>query len=205
MKSSFHFLMTCLWLLAGSVLATIYLVWLIFPLEITWLDLPDQVPFSAQVIETNFNQLMTYLTQFWLPKLIMVDFPSSEEGLKHFADVKGLFLLTQASFLLTLWPALTFLKQHWRKTSFDAYRPFLKMLALLPLFLGLIVLMLGFDTFFVLFHQLFFAGKSNWLFNPVTDPVILILPETFFLHCFLIFFFLYELAFLGIYFGGRKR
>lgn len=205
MKLSFRFFLTCLWLLAVSILATIYLAWLIFPLEVTWRDLPNQVPLSTSAIVANFNQLMVYLTQFWSDKLMMTDFPSSEAGLRHFADVKGLFLLTQAVFVLTSWPAFTFLRQHWRKPSFVAYRPFLKRLALLPLFLGLMAVFLGFDTFFVLFHQLFFAGKSNWLFNPLTDPVILILPEAFFLHCFLIFFFLYELVFWGVYFWGRKR
>lgn len=34
-----------------------------------------------------------------------------------------------------------------------------------------------------MFHSIFFPGKDNWLFDPVTDPVILILPEAFFRNC----------------------
>ncbi|WP_315897490.1 TIGR01906 family membrane protein [Streptococcus sp. sy010] len=205
MTSKWRFYLTLLCLLTSLVLATIYLAWLIFPLEIGWLDLPKQVSLSSSVILSNFNQLMTYLTQFWSPRLSMTDFPSSEAGLKHFADVKGLFLLTQGIFLLTLWPAIRFFGQDWRQTSFASYRLAIKGFALLPLGIAVVVMLVGFETFFYLFHQIFFAGKSNWLFNPFTDPVILILPETFFLHCFVIFFVLYELVFWGLYFWGRKR
>ena len=42
---------------------------------------------------------------------------------------------------------------------------------------------LNFDGAFTVFHSIFFPGKDNWLFDPVTDPVILILPEAFFRNC----------------------
>lgn len=42
---------------------------------------------------------------------------------------------------------------------------------------------LDFDRAFTVFHSIFFPGKDNWLFDPMTDPVILILPEEFFRSC----------------------
>ena len=42
---------------------------------------------------------------------------------------------------------------------------------------------LNFDGAFTVFHSIFFPGKDNWLFDPATDPVILILPEAFFRSC----------------------
>ena len=42
---------------------------------------------------------------------------------------------------------------------------------------------LDFDQAFTVFHSIFFPGKDNWLFDPATDPVILILPEEFFRSC----------------------
>ena len=42
---------------------------------------------------------------------------------------------------------------------------------------------LNFDAAFVLFHHLFFPGKDNWLFDPTTDQIILILPKLFFRNC----------------------
>ena len=39
---------------------------------------------------------------------------------------------------------------------------------------------------FTVFHAVFFPGKDNWLFNPATDEIILIMPERFFLNCALL-------------------
>ena len=41
---------------------------------------------------------------------------------------------------------------------------------------------IDFDTTFLIFHRLFF-DNDYWLFDPITDPVINILPSAFFLHC----------------------
>ena len=45
---------------------------------------------------------------------------------------------------------------------------------------------LDFDRAFAVFHTIFFPGKDNWLFDPMTDPVILILPEEYFRSCALL-------------------
>jgi hypothetical protein len=42
---------------------------------------------------------------------------------------------------------------------------------------------LDFDRAFVIFHKIFFPGKSNWLFDWRTDPIILALPQEFFRNC----------------------
>jgi integral membrane protein (TIGR01906 family) len=52
----------------------------------------------------------------------------------------------------------------------------------LPLVIGALAA-LAFNRAFVIFHSIFFPGKDNWLFNPHTDPIILAMPETFFLRC----------------------
>ena len=45
---------------------------------------------------------------------------------------------------------------------------------------------LDFDRAFALFHALFFPGKTNWLFDWRTDPIILFMPEEFFRNCALL-------------------
>ncbi|MEN4358189.1 TIGR01906 family membrane protein, partial [Streptococcus pyogenes] len=65
--------------------------------------------------------------------------------------------------------------------------------ALFPLMIGLMASFIGFEHFFTLFHQVLFVGDSSWLFDPLKDPVIWILPEVFFLHCFLFFMIVYEI------------
>ena len=75
----------------------------------------------------------------------------------------------------------------------------------LPLLIGLGGVLIGFDQFFTLFHQILFVGDDTWLFDPAKDPVIMILPETFFLHAFLLFFALYESFFAYLYLKSRGK
>ncbi|MBE6972110.1 MAG: DUF1461 domain-containing protein [Ruminococcaceae bacterium] len=35
----------------------------------------------------------------------------------------------------------------------------------------------------IVFHAIFFPGKDNWLLDPVTDPIILLLTQAFFRNC----------------------
>ena len=53
----------------------------------------------------------------------------------------------------------------------------------IPLILGFFAF-IDFDRLFVMFHQLVFSN-DYWLFNPHLDPIINILPENFFMHCFM--------------------
>lgn len=114
--------------------------------------------------------------------------PFSAEGASHFADVRVLFILDLAVlavtllFLLGLWIACR------RRTALP------RLAGRTPGFwaacgLGggiLIVAALAATDFgraFSFFHSVFFPGKENWLFDPATDPVILLLPEEFFRNC----------------------
>lgn len=114
--------------------------------------------------------------------------PFSAEGASHFADVRALFILD----LVVLAVTLLFLLGLWitcrRRTALP------RLAGRTPGFwaacgLGggiLIVAALAatdFSRAFAIFHSVFFPGKENWLFDPATDPVILLLPEEFFRHC----------------------
>lgn len=148
---------------------------------------------KAADISYNFNILMTYLTNPFASVLDMPNFSSSADGLKHFADVKVLFHLAQLIFLISLPAVFYFWKEVVRKGYGKLYRTVFMWMALAPLLIALVGVLIGFDSFFVLFHHLLFPGDSTWLFDPLKDPVIYILPQEFFLHCFILFFILYEL------------
>lgn len=194
-----------LWLLSMAILATIYLAWLAYPLAIDYFDLPKIVGLDKARILANFNHLMTYLLAPWVARLDMPDFPASASGLKHFADVKWLFQLTQGIFVLGLLPSLTHLRGFYQtKTLWKWQGQFLAAL-LLPLGIGIFGLLVGFERFFTLFHNVLFLGDSSWLFNPQTDPVILILPAQFFLACFVLFFGLYEGLMLSLWLLSKRQ
>ncbi|MFS9142690.1 TIGR01906 family membrane protein [Streptococcus infantis] len=204
MKTKFTFVGSILFLLSLAILLTIYLAWLVYPLEISWLHLTSRVPFQPQTIQHNFNVLMDYLTNPLNQALEMPDFPSSASGIHHFAVVKGLFHLAQGVAVVTLPIFYLFWKQVIQKGFLPLYRRALLIILSLPLVLGLVGVFIGFEQFFTLFHQILFVGDDTWLFDPAKDPVILILPENFFLHAFLLFFCLYELIFGFLYLQSRK-
>ena len=64
---------------------------------------------------------------------------------------------------------------------------------------------LNFDGAFTVFHSIFFPGKDNWLFDPVTDPVILILPEAFFRNCAIAIVTVLLTVCIMLVVTGRKR
>ena len=205
MKNKLWTFGTWLWLLSLAVLVAIYGAWLIYPLEVDWLKLTLQVTITKADLLKNFNVLMTYLTNPLSHTLAMPDFPSSASGLKHFGDVKHLFHLAQAVFILLAYPSWLFLKNSRAEKSLFLHQRAFTLAAILPIVIAVVGLLIGFDQFFTLFHEMLFPGDSSWLFNPATDPIIWVLPEEYFMHCFIIFFVTYEALMLSLLVIARKQ
>ena len=204
MKTKLTFWGSMLFFISLSILLTIYLAWIFYPLEIEWLNLTDRVFLKSETIQYNFHILMNYLTNPFSQILEMPDFRSSAAGLHHFAAVKKLFHLVQLVAVATLPCFYFFVKKIVKKGFLPLYRKSILTLVLLPLVIGFLGILIGFEQFFTLFHQILFVGDDTWLFDPTKDPVILILPETFFLHAFLLFFGLYESIFGFLYLKSRN-
>lgn len=205
MRDKLRFAGSLLFLLAAAIVLTIYLAWLFYPLEISWLGLENRVGLPTSTIQQNFNVLMDYLTNPFNWKLAMPDFPSSAEGLHHFQAVKCLFHLAQTIFVLTLPAFVFFVRKVVMKGYLALYHRTFLIFSLLPLGLAAFAVLIGFNSFFTLFHQILFVGDDTWLFDPAKDPVIWILPENFFMHAFILFAFLYEFIFVTFYLLSRGR
>lgn len=124
--------------------------------------------------------------------------PFSAEGASHFADVRGLFLLAGA---------IVCRLRRQRLPRLGGRTPgFWAACGLGGLFLLIALLAaLDFDRAFTVFHSIFFPGKDNWLFDPVTDPVILILPEAFFRNCAIAIVAVLLTVCIMLVVTGRKR
>ncbi|GAX03723.1 membrane protein [Secundilactobacillus pentosiphilus] len=183
------------------IFLTINSVWLYW-LNVKLGHLSKIVQISSSRIVQNYLQLLGYLQLPWITKLDMMDFPTSPSGLQHFIDVKHLFLLNNGILIVTIGPAIHFLKRlSVKKKLWKLIRPF-QTAALVPVLAGLLMLV-NFNQFFIDFHKVLFRN-SDWLFDPRFDPVILVLPESFFSQCFLLAFGLFELVMLwGIWRGNR--
>ena len=163
----------------------------------------DYTTVSKDVLMANYHQLIHFLNNPWNHTLALPDFPMSESGASHFYDVKKLFVLNYIVLIVTIVPSIYFFvrlvknKRLWR-----LMRP-MQWAMLVPILFGFLMA-LGFDRFFVTFHEVLFSN-DDWLFNPATDPIINVLPEQFFMHCFILFFVLIEVFFFVCYWLGRRE
>lgn len=152
----------------------------IYYLDINLLDIPEQTGLSSTVIKENYDALIDYNSPFFHGDLVFPSLPSSEHGLEHFKEVKNIFM----SFYLMLPVSLLLLigiigYKHKRKNYSFLGISSLTMI-ILPFIVG-VGAFLNFDKLFVAFHKIFFRN-DYWLFDPELDPIINLLPDTFFMH-----------------------
>lgn len=153
----------------------------LYYLDIKFLDIPSRSGFTKNVILDNYSALIDYCSPFYKGDLVFPTLIASSGGLKHFEEVKTVFVFFYYLLPITLIPLiLIILYKHKRKD----YRYLLVSsitTLVLPISVG-IGTWINFDHLFILFHQLVFRNDL-WLFDYTTDPVILMLPDTFFMHC----------------------
>ena len=149
-----------------------------------WTD----VRVEEDVIREAYDEVLDFLTlpgrEFGAGKLSY-----SEAGKGHFEDCKVLFDLNRNAFIVSF--AVVIILLVWNKCGLvrlvkpRGYSPtFWAGSATLGLFATLAILVApNFESAFAIFHKMFFPGKSNWMFDPYEDPIILFMPIEFFMNC----------------------
>nr|WP_245811639.1 TIGR01906 family membrane protein [Lactococcus fujiensis] len=199
-RDKFIFTGSILWIIATSVIVTILLAIPLFGLEIPLYHLTEAAQMSGSRLWHNFLVLMNYLLNPFIGTLKMPVFPSSTSGLKHFSEVKHLFMFA-LSLVVLLFPLFVlFIKDNLRIVFHNG----LRFMMWLPILISLVAFLIGFDQFFLYFHEVLFRDNT-WLFDPAKDPIIDVLPEQYFMHTFLIFAIVYEAIFYGLYRKGYSR
>ncbi len=152
------------------------------------LNLPEKSGFTAEQIVKSYDAVLDYLT---LPNkdFSVGDMAYSHDGASHFADCKILFdlnigvLICSAICLVVLLVLRKIGKiQDFRIGRHSASFYSAVTAIFLPVTVGILA-SLNFDRAFTVFHDIFFGGKKNWLFNPYTDEIIRVLPQQFFMNC----------------------
>ncbi len=159
----------------------------LFYADIKLLNLEAQSGLPASIIKENYDALIDYCSPFYQGKLSFPSLPASESGLSHFAEVKVLFQFFYISALVTFVLLVGIILYKKRKKNHEYLLISSITMILLPL-ICLIGSAINFSKTFELFHRLVFSN-DDWLFDPITDPIINILPESFFLQCALIIIF----------------
>lgn len=170
--------------------------------DIRHLDIAETSGYSEAEIRENYDALIDYNSIFSAKDLVFPTLPMSENGHTHFVEVRRIFVFVQFLGILSLLFCIPLTCFFVRKKQFL----FLKYAGILtlsiPLVLGCLIAV-NWESFFVTFHHIFFAN-DYWIFDPAFDPVILILPDQFFLHAALLILACVITASVLCFFTGKK-
>jgi len=173
--------------------------------DLTALDIPVRSGLSYEEARANYDALIDYNRPFTRGELDFPTLPMSETGRTHFAEVKRIFNAFAAAMLAGLFGALLLGIPLLRRR-----RPGFLILGgvcavAIPGAVGALLAAAGWDNAFTILHGILF-DNAYWIFDAATDPVILILPDTFFLHALLLIIaFVCALAPAAIIAGARLR
>ncbi|MFJ8527096.1 TIGR01906 family membrane protein [Bacillus sp. NPDC094106] len=157
----------------------VYGKWLYYA-DIHFLHIPDLANMTELEIKKNYDVLITYLSPFYHGSLQFPTLNMSTNGRIHFVDVKNILVNIQYAMCMALGIVLLggwYLLRK-RKVKFLLYGAILTIIFPIALTLPIAI---DFEKSFVLFHKLLFSN-DYWQFDSETDPIILMLPEQFFMH-----------------------
>ncbi|MCX0380208.1 TIGR01906 family membrane protein [Clostridium perfringens] len=180
-----------------SVIVTLNISPILYSLFIKLNKIPNYNNLSREEILNDYNNIIHYLNSPQEEVLKFKNFKISPIGEFHFLEVKEIFssiyLICLACLILGI-ILFILLKKFKLKISLKAFNIFFY--EVLFIFLGLILsFYLNFSKVFTLFHKIFF-NNDYWIFDPKKDPIINVLPESYFL--FLAVFILFLVMILSI-------
>lgn len=138
----------------------------------------------VELIKENYDALIDWCSPFAHGELSFPSLPSSESGISHFMEVKVIFNLFFAMlFVCPIFLAGLIYLQHRRGSrSYLLTSPII--VCVLPLIVAA-ACSINFSKAFVIFHKIMFRN-DDWIFSPSEDPIIMFLPESFFMQCALV-------------------
>lgn len=176
-------LLTVLTIIIFAILFTVFFKPL-FYFDIHNLKIDKAVNLTISQIKNNYDALIRYQSLFYTKDLILPNFKMSLTGKVHFQEVKYIFNFLQIILIITGIITIKATLKKFRENDFLFFKRVSLLTLLIPLIIAIIASM-NFTKSFELFHRILF--KNNyWIFDPLLDPVILILPEQFFMHCFIL-------------------
>ncbi|GHP12660.1 membrane protein [Lentilactobacillus fungorum] len=187
--------------LSLAIFLTVNSTWL-FAINIPLLHLTHATGLTTTQMMRDYDRIIQYLQLPWVGSLKFHYFFSSAKGLQHFSDVRRLIMVNNLiGIILVPISSYVLIKLNKKSLTWLLITP-IKVVVTLALMI-IVMMLINFDQVFIGFHKILFRN-NDWLFDPRADPVINMLPDTFFLECFGLFF-VFFLGTLGIvYWLGRR-
>ncbi|MBU3114331.1 TIGR01906 family membrane protein [Clostridium lacusfryxellense] len=153
----------------------------LYYIDINVLNIEQSTNLNKNELKSNYDYVITYLTQNKTEEFNLPTLPSSQHGKIHFKEVKIIFDRLKVMLLCSVIISIIgiIINKRYKKTKYLLTSSIF--LIILPVLL-LIPFLIDFDKSFTTFHHIFF-NNDYWLFDVDLDPIITILPQTFFFHC----------------------
>lgn len=152
--------------------------------DVRHLNIAEQTGIGNARIAENYNYTILYLLNPFSQSFDLPSLASSTGGRIHFQDVKRIFTAIEVLFVLSAVISAIGIRKNIRYRDYSFLKPAAIVLTLFTI-IPLLMFAIDFNRTFIMFHKLFFRN-NYWIFDPSTDPIINILPETFFLHAALL-------------------
>lgn len=175
-------LFTLFFISAGVILAVNFRP--LYYYDIKHLNIEKTSGIEASVIRENYDALIDYNSPFFKGELVFPTLPSSAPALEHFKEVKHIFVSFYYICAVTALLLLIAILYKRKRKDYSYLFPSGITVLVLPLLIA-IACAVNFDRLFIIFHKIFFRN-NYWLFDPATDPIINLLPDTFFMHCLIL-------------------
>lgn len=195
--------MIVLFIFSFAIVFVLYMKPLYY-LDIVLMNLVKASGRDAETIKRNYDAVISYMYLWNRGPLNFPGFAMSEHGRIHFSDCKKIFDAVQILCAVSgLWTLIAFIR-HRHSLRYRYLRNAGIAAILVPAAL-IVLAVLDWSRFFTAFHQIFFRN-NYWLFDPATDPIILVLPDAFFLQCVVVIVLLVLIGgILCILRAGRKK
>lgn len=177
------------------MILSVYFTLLFKPLyymDINVLSIEQTSNINKKELETNYNYVIKYLIENSLEEFNLPTLPSSLHGKIHFKEVKAIFDKLKLILLFSILISVVGILINKRHKTIKYLQTSSNFLIIIPILL-LIPFLINFDKSFTTFHHIFF-NNNYWLFDVQTDPIITILPQTFFFHCAILIIILIALS-----------
>lgn len=157
----------------------------LYYMDIELLGIEERSGIPKEEIRENYDALIDYNSMFNDKELVFPTLAMSETGKIHFEEVKEIFVGFQVTVLATAVMAFAAIFQQHKRGRGQKKKRYLKYAGVLTILIPAVLggaMALNWDKAFVIFHKIAF-DNDYWIFDATTDPVITILPDTFFFHC----------------------
>lgn len=154
----------------------------IYYFDINYLNIPRVSGLQISEIKRNYDYTINYIFDNSIDVFKPPTLSSSLDGSQHFKEVRNLFNLGIKLLIVAIPIGFILIYILWKNKIQFSFLKYSGLTLLSIPFGSLLLINVDFTKAFTIFHRIMF-NNDKWLLDPVTDPIINMMPEEFFAHC----------------------